>query len=130
MATSGAVEGAPKLLLKLEGLAVFVVCLVFYARGRDGWMLFVALFLAPDLSILGYLVGPGAGASAYNTAHTYVVAAALTLLGVFAWPPLVPVSLIWAAHIGLDRALGFGLKYPSAFADTHLGSLKRAEHAR
>ena len=30
------------------------------------------------------------------------------------------VALIWLAHIGMDRLLGYGLKYPSAFKDTHL----------
>jgi len=127
MATTGAVSGAPQLLLKLEGLAVLVLSLVVYGRESGGWLLFAILFLAPDLGMLGYLIGPGAGAAAYNGVHTYVVPAALALLGIFAWPPLIALSLIWAAHIGLDRALGFGLKYPGAFAETHLGTLRRAK---
>jgi len=32
----------------------------------------------------------------------------------------VAISLIWIAHIGIDRVLGYGLKYPTAFKDTHL----------
>ena len=30
------------------------------------------------------------------------------------------VGLVWLAHIGIDRALGYGLKYPTHFEDTHL----------
>jgi hypothetical protein len=33
----------------------------------------------------------------------------------------VRVALIWAAHIGMDRALGYGLKETSGFTRTHLG---------
>src|SRR5690606_9788970 len=81
MTTSGAVEGAPRLLLRLEGAAVFALCLVLYARGSAGWPLLLVLFLAPDLSMLGYLLGARGGAAAYNAAHSYVAPAVLALLG-------------------------------------------------
>ena len=32
----------------------------------------------------------------------------------------VQLALIWLGHIGMDHALGYGLKYPTAFGDTHL----------
>ena len=35
-------------------------------------------------------------------------------------PQLFPFVLIWTAHIGIDRLLAFGLKYPTHFSDTHL----------
>ncbi len=72
------------------------------------------------------MIGARAGAAAYNVAHTYALALLLAVAGFLAGEPaLLAVPLIWVAHIGLDRALGFGLKYPSAFGDTHLGRVGR-----
>lgn len=34
--------------------------------------------------------------------------------------PVLRLALIHLAHIGFDRALGYGLKYGTAFGDTHL----------
>ncbi len=123
--SAAAVSGAPRAWLRLEGLAMLGLALVLYARGGHSWLLFAGLFLAPDLSFLGYLAGPRTGAWAYNLAHSYVgpalAAAAALLTG---RPPVA--ALIWAAHIGFDRALGYGLKYPTAFGDTHLGRIGRA----
>jgi hypothetical protein len=39
---------------------------------------------------------------------------------IFASPVVVAVALIWFAHIGMDRTVGYGLKYPTSFKDTHL----------
>lgn len=79
------------------------------------------LALAPDLSMLGYLAGPRPGSRVYNAAHTYVGPIALGAVGVVAAAPLATsVALVWAGHIGADRAIGYGLKYPTAFGDTHL----------
>ena len=84
-------------------------------------MMFGVLLLAPDLSMLGYLAGPQVGAAIYNTFHTYAMPAVVGALGmIFANPLMVAVALIWFAHIGMDRTLGYGLKYPSSFNDTHL----------
>lgn len=120
--TSGAVTGTPRLLLRLEGIAALLVSVVLFAQGGQSWWLFAVLFLAPDLSFLGFLAGPRAGAASYNALHTYVgplsMAAVLLLVGL---PVAIP--LIWAAHLGFDRLLGYGLKYPSAFSDTHLGRI-------
>jgi hypothetical protein len=121
----GAVAGAPRLWLRLEGLAVLALALLVYRQGGHSWLLLAVLFLAPDLSLAGYLAGPRVGAAVYNVAHSYVgpvLAAALALLT--GRPPVV--ATIWAAHVGFDRALGYGLKYPGAFHDTHLGRIGRA----
>jgi hypothetical protein len=40
-----------------------------------------------------------------------------------AWPIAGSVALIWLAHIGFDRALGYGLKYKAGFGFTHLGRI-------
>lgn len=111
----------PPLLLKLEDALIFTAVLIAYSHLHLSWLLFAVLFLAPDLFMLGYLAGPRTGAAIYNIAHTYttpliVLAVALD----FHRTPLTAISLIWVAHIALDRILGFGLKYPTHFKDTHL----------
>lgn len=122
--TPGAVTGAPRAWLRVEGLAVLALAVLLYERGGHSWLLLATLFLAPDLSFLGYLAGPRAGALAYNLAHSYLGPAVLAGWALLTGRPPVP-SLIWAAHIGFDRAAGYGLKYPTDFADTHLGRLRR-----
>jgi hypothetical protein len=115
-------------LLRLEGLAVAAISAILYARMGASWWLFAALWLAPDLSMLGYAAGrPCWGARIYNAFHTYLLPALLVLLAL----PLhargiLPIALIWANHIGVDRFLGFGLKYADGFGFTHLGMMGRA----
>ena len=111
----------PRLLLRLEGLAVVVAAVVLYFHEDFGWILFVALILAPDLSFAGYAFGPKVGAIAYDAVHTEIFAVALGTVGVVAGSSAATrIALIWLAHIGADRLLGYGLKYPTAFKDTHL----------
>ena len=114
----------PGLLLRLEGAVVFALAFWLYARTGAPWLLFVALLLVPDLSMPGYLAGNRVGAAVYNAAHTYLLPAVLAAAGVAADNPrAVAVALVWVAHIGADRVLGYGLKYPAAFKDTHLQRL-------
>ena len=122
---------APRTLLRLEGAAALAIATALYGVRGGGWVLFAALLLAPDLSMLGYQAGPAAGAACYNAAHTYLVPIALGVVGLAAGRAAVPLlALIWAAHIGLDRALGYGLKYPDGFTTTHLsGSATPHAHA-
>jgi hypothetical protein len=114
--------------LRLEGLAIFAATLVAYTATGGNWWLFAALILAPDLAFLAALAGQKAGLRAYNVAHTYTVPA---LLGAIAWfaavPWLMSVALIWIAHIGLDRSLGYGLKYAGLDHATHLGWIGKAK---
>jgi hypothetical protein len=125
----GAATGAPRLWLRLEGLAVLALAVLIYRQGGHSWLLFGALFLAPDLSFAGYLAGARMGALAYNVAHSYVGPALAAALALTTGRPAV-AALIWAAHIGFDRALGYGLKYPSGFTDTHLGRIGRSHPSR
>jgi hypothetical protein len=122
---SGVVTGQPRLWLGLEAASVFIVAIAAYAHGGHSWLLFAAVFLLPDASFLGYLAGSRFGAVSYNVAHTYVgpliLAAALHIAG----RPL-SIPLIWIAHIGFDRMLGYGLKYDAGFGFTHLGRLGKA----
>src|SRR3954468_6249357 len=119
----GAVFGAPRVWLRLEGAAVFALAALMYQRGGHSWIIFAVLFLSPDLSFMAYLTGPRRGALSYNIAHSYVGPVLTLALEIISRRPPV-VGCIWAAHIGFDRALGYGLKYPSSFSDTHLGQLK------
>lgn len=124
MTQGGAVVGAVRLWLRLEGLAVLLLAAFLYERGGHSWLLFAALFLMPDVSLAAYLAGSRVGATAYNLLHSYVgpavVAAGLLATG---RPAVLP--LIWAAHIGFDRLVGYGLKYPTSFGDTHMGRIGR-----
>jgi len=113
-------------LLRLEGVAALAAATAGYAFVGGSWLLFAALLLAPDLAMLGYLAGPRVGAAVYNAAHVYIAPAALGAVGLaLAAPTLPPLALIWVAHIGLDRALGYGLKSATGFSDTHLGRIGR-----
>jgi hypothetical protein len=123
---AGSATGGVRTLLQVEGAALAVACMVFYSYFEGSWWMFAILLLAPDLSFLGYLAGPRAGAASYNVAHAAILP---MLLGIFAM--IMPsalamhLSLIWCAHIGIDRALGYGLKYDAGFRFTHLGRIGR-----
>ena len=125
--STAAVHGSVLKLLRLEGLAVAVVTVVLYARTGASWWLFAALWLVPDLSMLGYLADACLGARVYNAAHTYVLPGALALSALLLRVPLLlPLALIWINHIGIDRLMGYGLKYSDGFGWTHLGRLGKA----
>jgi hypothetical protein len=109
-------------LLRLEGLAAAAVSALLYARTGASWWLFAALWVAPDLSMLGYLAGPCWGARVYNAIHSYVAPAVLALCALMLQAHVaLAIALIWVNHIGVDRVLGFGLKYAEGFGYTHLG---------
>jgi Domain of unknown function (DUF4260) len=118
--------GGVRSVLRLEGAAAFAAAIALYGHGGFSWLAFAVLFLAPDLSMLAYLVGPRAGAFAYNLVHTYALALPLAFAGFALGSPVVSaLALILIAHIGWDRMLGYGLKYASGFGDTHLGRTGR-----
>jgi hypothetical protein len=117
----------PKPLLQLEGAAVFIISLAAYRWNHGRWAEFILLFLAPDIAMIGYLANARVGAVTYNAVHTYIGPCALA--GYSIWTShssALLISLIWIAHIGLDRMLGFGLKYPTRFKDTHLNPDRHA----
>jgi Domain of unknown function (DUF4260) len=111
----------PAAMLRGEGATMLAGSVLLYWTGGGSWWLFALLLLAPDLSMLGYLAGPRVGAVAYNVFHSYPLPAALGIFGMLAGAPFaVSVALVWFAHIGMDRLMGYGLKYPTGFKDTHL----------
>lgn len=113
-----------KLLLRLEGACYGIAALLIYWQQGFSWWLFAGLILVPDLSMLGYLAGPRVGAICYNIMHATVLPWAILLYCYLRPNDLcLALTMIWFAHIGIDRALGYGLKYVSGFKDTHLGSI-------
>ena len=123
---SGAATGGVRDLLRWEGAALFAGMTLFFWISGAPWQIYALFFFVPDLSFLAYLAGPRIGAVVYNAAHVTIGPMVLAMLGlVFAEPALGSVALIWLAHIGLDRALGYGLKYGTGFRYTHLGRIGR-----
>lgn len=111
-------------ILQLEGAAIFILSLYLYAYMTGNWWLFGLLILLPDLAMLGYLGGAKIGAFCYNLVHNYVLPAILAAFGIYSGNPLLlQLSLIWFAHIGMDKMVGYGLKYSTGFKDTHFAKV-------
>jgi hypothetical protein len=111
----------PSLLLRTEEAILLLLTLFAYQHLHASWLLFAILFLTPDLFMLGYLLNTRAGAATYNLAHTLTLPLTLLLATYIQhWRLALELALIWTAHIAFDRLLGYGLKYPTYFKDTHL----------
>lgn len=122
-------NSATTIILRIEGLALGLLCVWLYKTFHQSWWLFAALFLVPDISMLGYLAGPRVGAYVYNSVHSWTTAVVFFfVVWVFFGGSTLLLSLpfILGAHIGFDRALGYGLKLPTGFKDTHLGRIGKA----
>ena len=112
--------------LRLEGAAAFVAGLVLYGWLGGSWLVVLPLLLVPDLSAIGYLGGPRLGAFTYNVVHNWALG--LGVLGLAVAIDSVPLAIAGAvliAHVGMDRAVGYGLKLSTSFHDTHLGRMGR-----
>jgi hypothetical protein len=121
------VDATMKTLIKIEELLLAVLSFYLFLALDYAWWWFFILFLTPDLSMLGYLLGPKVGAGTYNLAHHKGMASALFVIGGYLQVPwLQLVGLIILSHSSLDRVLGYGLKYTDAFHHTHLGRIGRA----
>jgi hypothetical protein len=113
-------------LQRLEGLALLVLAVVLFGWSDVSWWWFGILLLAPDLSMVGYLKDPRVGAAAYNVGHWLFWPVLLLAFGIPGGRPvLIAAASIWLAHIGMDRALGYGLKLEEGFTHTHLGLIGR-----
>ena len=121
--TPAVVAGVPNLVLRAEGAMLLAASVAGYAQTGAGWGLFALLFLVPDVFMLGYLRGPRLGSVVYNVGHSTILPFGMIGLGLMlpgTW--VLPVGLIWLAHVGFDRAVGYGLKYASGFKQTHLSA--------
>ena len=118
------ISGGPKLLLRVEGLVLFAAGLVAFLYLKQSAWIFAGLFFVPDLSMVAYFAGPKPGAIVYNIFHATIGPLLLVVYGVLLGELFAQVlASIWLAHIGLDRAIGYGLKYATDFKDTHLGRI-------
>ena len=126
---SGATYGGVRWLLRAEGLVFLLLACAGYAQwGNLSWWWFAALFLLPDLAFFGYAINARIGAMCYNAAHSTIgPAALLTWAVVQGNNTALSLALIWWAHIGFDRALGYGLKYTQGFCFTHLGRIGKKQ---
>ena len=113
-----------KNLLKLEELFMFALSIFLFGQLEFAWWWYPLLLFAPDLSMIGYLVSSQIGAMAYNFVHHKAVGISLFVAGTWlANPPLQLAGVILFGHSSMDRILGYGLKYPDAFQNTHLGMI-------
>jgi hypothetical protein len=111
----------PPVLLRTEEASLLILTLFAYHHLHYSWLLFAILFLTPDLFMLGYAANARLGAATYNLVHTLTLPLALLLTSYIKhWHLPSEIALIWTAHIAADRLLGYGLKYPTFFKDTHL----------
>ena len=111
----------PRVLLRIEGAAVAGAAVALYFHAGYAWWLLALLILAPDLSAIGFAAGASVGTAAYNAMHTSAVPVIVGAAGIIGHSHVaVELALIWLIHIGVDRAIGYGLKYPTGFKDTHL----------
>lgn len=110
-----------KIILHIEGFAVLALSIYLYGYNQFSWVLFFILLLAPDMSMLGYLLNNKVGAVLYNLFHTYSLPIGIIICGIIlSNSAVLAIGFIWSAHIGMDRMVGYGLKYPTEFKDTHL----------
>lgn len=125
----GIVTGQPRRWLRVEGLTLLTAALLLFAATHQPWWLVPLVILLPDIFMLGYLRGSRLGAAVYNLGHAYPVPAVATLAALATHHPLAEaLGLVWLAHIGMDRAAGYGLKYRTDFTHTHLGHLGAHQH--
>lgn len=121
----GFVKSWPKTLLRVEGACIFGSTIWAYSRFGQSWWTFAGLLLLPDLGMVGYLRNTSIGAVLYNSVHTETPPLLLLCTALARDNKKVAgLALCWLAHIGMDRMLGYGLKYGSGFARTHLGILE------
>lgn len=118
----GFVKTWPRILLQAEGACIFGSTIWAYSQFGQSWWTFAALLLVPDLGMAGFLANNSAGAALYNSFHTETPPILLLCTALARDNKAVAgMALCWLAHIGMDRMLGFGLKYGTGFGHSHLG---------
>lgn len=108
-------------LIRIEGLVVLALGAFLYFSNGYNWVIFLLLLMLPDVFMIGYAFSKKTGAYLYNLAHTFITPLLLLLLGLaFEVDFLMMIGFIWMVHIGMDRMMGYGLKYVTDFKDTHI----------
>ncbi|WP_146813170.1 DUF4260 domain-containing protein [Halobacillus faecis] len=110
----------PKLFLHLDGAVIFITSLYFYQQNNFSRIALIFLLFVFDVSMVGYVINERVGTIVYNIFHSYILLVILILVStIMTLDSILMVSLIWTAHIWMDRMFGYGLKYHSGFKDTH-----------
>jgi hypothetical protein len=116
---------------RLEGLAVLAGAISIYFWQGFKWYWLVIFLLVFDGFMIGYFINKKAGAYIYNIGHSFVLPIGLVVVSAIQdWRFGLGVGLIWLAHIGVDRASGYGLKEITGFQDTHLGTIGKKKAAK
>ncbi len=113
----------PIIFQRLEGAVILGLSIwLFYAADGHWWM-FVIGFFVVDISAFGYVAGNRIGALVYNFGHSLLIPGLIALAGPLLGFALPAWLAIWFGHIGIDRLLGYGLKFSDSFGHTHLGAI-------
>ncbi len=116
-----------KTILNLEDWGIFLLCIFLFSKLPFAWWWFPALLLLPDIGMVGYLISPKIGAWTYNLLHHRAIAAMVAAYALWSDKPGWKLAaIILFAHISMDRAVGYGLKYEDAFSHTHLGTIGKS----
>lgn len=118
----GSVLNPLRTILRFEAALLLAALIAAYWSIHANWIVFVVLLLAPDIAMAGYLRNSRIGAWCYNSSHTFA-APLILAAAALKFPIVLPLAIVWAAHIAMDRALGYGLKYDDSFNHTHLGKI-------
>ncbi|WP_276168117.1 DUF4260 domain-containing protein [Zobellia alginiliquefaciens] len=111
-------------VLKMEELVMFLFGVYLFSLLSYAWWWFVVLILAPDIGMLGYLLGNKEGAITYNIFHHKGIALVIYVIGAYLSEPIVQLAgIILFSHAAMDRIFGYGLKYDKGFKFTHLGEI-------
>ncbi|WP_310559450.1 DUF4260 domain-containing protein [Flavobacterium sp.] len=113
-----------KTVIKFEEFGLFLFGIYLFDQLDYDWWWLLVLILAPDLSMIGYVLGNKSGAFLYNLFHHRAIALALYLVGIYSSNTLIQLTgIILFAHSSMDRMMGYGLKYETGFKFTHLGDI-------
>ena len=110
-----------KVVIKVEEAAMFFLSIYLFNQLHFAWWWFALLLLAPDLSMVGYLLNNKIGAICYNIFHHKAVAIIFYITGLYLHNETLQFAgLILFGHASMDRMMGYGLKYSEGFKFTHL----------
>lgn len=129
-----------KTILAVEELTMFLASFIALTFFKVDWWWYIILFIAPDISMLGYLAGNKVGAHCYNFFHNKAIAIFLLLLGIMGTgfaeemygalsQNMILAGISLFGHSSMDRFFGFGLKTEEGFKFTHLGKIGKDEVA-
>ena len=117
-----------KKLIQAEAIVPFLISVLLINRLplHYAWWIWIPIFLAPDLSMLGYLMGNKTGAFLYNLFHHQLVAIVIAAVGMALQLQNIELAgLVLLGHSSLDRIVGYGLKFKEGFKFTHLGTMEK-----